>query len=106
MKKIKAYIVYGGSPEWYNATLIFENGWAAFGHCCSHPCFMESDLWESRKERQDILTKMGYEVEIHHEIFAGSDAVPKFLLEKYQDESNYKEMADEYDRIEKESRNG
>lgn len=101
MKKIKAYIIYGGSPDWYNATLIFENGWAAFGHLCSHPCFMPGDLWLHRKERQDILTEMGYEVELVGDPIAGSNnpLVPEGLTEKNASDVNWKEMAEEYDRI-------
>lgn len=99
LKKIKAYIVYGGSRGMYNATLLFENGWPAFGHLCSSECFMPSDLWLRRKERQTILEKMGYEVELQDEIFAGSDTVPKWLNDAYDNEAGWKPMADEYKKI-------
>lgn len=98
-KKIKAYIVYGGSPEWYNATLIFENGWAAFGHLCSHPYYMYEDLWGRRQERQAILEKMGYEVEIVGDPIAGSDNAPASLLLNNQNEVNYKYMSEAYERV-------
>lgn len=102
MKKIKAYIVYGGSPEWWNATLVFENGWPAFSHICSHPCFMRGDLLENRKERKRVLKAMGYEVEIVGEPIAGSNNAPKELLVAFENEAGWRPMADEYARVEKE----
>lgn len=96
LQKIKAYIIYGGSPNWWNATLVFENGWAAFGHLCSSPGFMPGDLWHNRPERQEILRAMGYEVELVLPPML-SDG-PDGLLEKHKDDSNWKDMAAAYER--------
>jgi hypothetical protein len=101
LKPIKAYIIYGGSTQWWTATLVFENGWSAFSHLCSDPCFMKGDLWTRRRERQERLRKMGYEVELVGEPIAGSDKSPEGLLEKHQDASNWQEMADAYKELEK-----
>lgn len=61
--KLKAWYIYTGQNDWLNAAMIFENGWAPFGHCCSAPGYMPGDLWERRKERQEILKKMSIEVD-------------------------------------------
>lgn len=100
MTKIKAYIVYGGYPNNYSASLIFENGWCAFGHFCSSPGYMPGDLWLNRPERQNALKKMGYEVELHPEIFAGSDASPAWLLEAHKNEAGWKAMSEAYNNLE------
>lgn len=34
----------GGSPGWYSAVLLAEDGTGMGGHCCSHECYMEHDL--------------------------------------------------------------
>ena len=34
----------GGSPGWYSAVLLAEDGTGLGGHCCSHECYMEHDL--------------------------------------------------------------
>ncbi len=96
MQKIKAYIVYGGSPEWWSATLILENGWSAFGHLCSHPSYMPGDLLLHRPKRLAVFREMGYEVEIQGGPIAGSDNAPEGLVAKYQDESNWKAFAEQY----------
>lgn len=104
LKKIKAYIVYYGRPDWYNATLIFENGWSAFGHLCSHPHFMPGDLWERREERQEVLKKMGYEVELHNEIIEDR-LLPnnhQWLIDNNKNEQLWKPMAEEYERVSQE----
>ncbi len=100
---MKAYIIYGGKPEWYNATLIFENGWAPFGHLCSHPCFMPGDLLLHRPERQAVLARMGITTEIIGEPFAGTDnpLLPEGLIALHE-AGAWQSMADEYGRIDKE----
>ena len=49
--------------DWYSCCALFENGWVPFSHICSSPGFAQSDLWSTRKERQETLKKMGIEVE-------------------------------------------
>lgn len=95
-KKIKAYIVYGGSHEWWDATLVLENGWSAFTHLCSHPGYMAGDLLLKKPKRLEIFKAMGYEVEIEGGPIAGSDNAPPWLIEKYKDQSNWQEFADLY----------
>lgn len=34
----------GGSPGWYSAVAMAEDGTVLGGHCCSHECYMEADL--------------------------------------------------------------
>jgi hypothetical protein len=34
----------GGSPGWYSAVAIAEDGHCLGGHCCSHEAYMEADL--------------------------------------------------------------
>ena len=34
----------GGSPGWYSAQLLAEDGTALGGHVCSHECYMPADL--------------------------------------------------------------
>lgn len=34
----------GGSPGWYSAQLLAEDGTALGGHVCSHECYMPHDL--------------------------------------------------------------
>lgn len=100
LKKIKAWIVYGGSSGWYNATLILENGWVPFSHSCSHPCFMPGDLIENRKERKEALEKMGYEIDLQMQPVAGSnDPSVQWLVEKHQNKENWQEMAEQYKNI-------
>ena len=101
MKKMKAYIVYGGSGDMLSASLVLENGWAPFGHLCSAPGFMKGDLWGRRTERQEIFKQLGIELEIVGEPIQGSNNAPAGLVALHKDRSNYQEMADEYDRIEK-----
>ena len=101
MKKIKAYITYSGSPDFWTAQLIFENGWSAFSHLCSSVRFMEIDLWEKRDCRQKILEQMGYEVEIVGEPDPGGKGLPAWLLEKHNDESNYADFRNLYNETEK-----
>lgn len=102
MKTIEAYIVYGGSREFWSATLVLENGWAAFGHICSAPGFMPGDLLLHRPERLKVFEAMGYKVEIVGEPIAGSDNSPGWLLERHRDKSQWQSFADEYHRVEKE----
>ncbi len=103
LKKMKAYIIYGGGNQMLNATLIFENGWSAFSHLCSHPGFMAGDLIEDRPERREILKRMGIgEVEIVGEPIWGSANAPAGLLEKNKDRSNWQAMSDEYKKIREE----
>ena len=101
LKKLKAWIVYGGSPEWYNATLIFENGWAAFRHLCSHPCYMIGDLIENRQRRKDVLAKMGYKVDLQDNPIAGSDDDRvAHLIPLNANKNNWQEMQDQYKKTE------
>ena len=96
MNKIKAWIVYGGSPEWWDASLILENGFVMAGHICSHPYYMKGDLIEHRAERGEALRRMGYEVEVQGEPIAGSDNAPSFLIEANKNEEGYKEFSEKY----------
>ena len=34
----------GGSPGWYSAVLLADDGTPLGGHVCSHECYMEHDL--------------------------------------------------------------
>jgi hypothetical protein len=43
----------GGSPRWFHATLIAEDGTALGGHLCSHECYMRSDLGILQGTRPD-----------------------------------------------------
>lgn len=102
MKKIQAYIVYGGRRQFWSASLVLENGYAAFGHICSDPGYMPGDLLLNRPERQAVFKAMGYEVEIVGEPIAGSDNSPPWLLERHADKSHWEEFAAEYKRVEAE----
>lgn len=97
LKKIKGYIYYSGQDQWLNATLVLENGWAPFGHLCSHPLYMPHDLILRRKDRQETLAKMGYEIELVGEP-QDQNNIPEDLLALNQDESNYKEMSELYNK--------
>lgn len=99
LKPLRAYIVYGGSRDMLHAMLIFENGWAAFGHMCSHPGYMPGDLIVNRSERQAILAEMGYRVELAGEPIAGSDNAPDWLLAAHKNKAGWEPMADEYAKI-------
>lgn len=43
----------GGSPEWYSAVAIAEDGHALGGHCCSHEGYMPHDLGVVKGSRPD-----------------------------------------------------
>lgn len=43
----------GGSPGWYNAVLIAEDGTPLGGHLCSHEYYMEGDLGILNGSRPD-----------------------------------------------------
>ncbi len=63
---MKLYYVYSKHcviNGWFHCMAMFENGWVPFGHICSHPGYAPGDLWQRRPERQEILKKMGIEVE-------------------------------------------
>jgi hypothetical protein len=98
MKTLKAWIVYGGSVGWLNASLILENGWVPFGHCCSHTFYMPGDLILERPKRQKIFEAMGYKIELQKNesgqyiIYAGSDQVPQELHEKWKSKIGHDEM--------------
>lgn len=98
--KMKAWIIYGGSPGWWDASLVLENGWVPFGHVCSHPDFMKGDLLLGRTERLAVFDKMGVEIEIVGEPIAGSDnpGIPEGLIEKFKNKDSWKDFAEEYSR--------
>ena len=66
----------GGSPGWYSAVLLAEDGTALGGHVCSDECYMEHDLGileGTRPDRHETFQKHypdGYRME-----FVGADAV-------------------------------
>lgn len=43
----------GGSPGWYSAVLLAEDGEGLGGHLCSHECFMPGDLGILEGSRPD-----------------------------------------------------
>jgi hypothetical protein len=43
----------GGSPGWYSAVLLAEDGTGLGGHLCSHECYMEHDLGILEGTRSD-----------------------------------------------------
>lgn len=46
----------GGSPGWYSAIALSEDGTCLGGHCCSHECYMEHDLGITEGSRLDRHT--------------------------------------------------
>lgn len=66
----------GGSPGWYSAVLLAEDGKCLGGHCCSHECYMEHDLGileGTRPDRHETFREHypdGYRM-----VFVGADAV-------------------------------
>lgn len=100
LTKLKAYIVYSGDPGWYQATLVLENGWAPFGHLCSHPGFMPGDLIVNRPERQQVFVKMGYVIELTDAPILDKNA-PAELIALHKAKA-WQPMADEYARVEQE----
>ncbi len=100
MEKLKAYVVYTGKPEWYHCTLIFESGWAPFGHVCFHLGFAKSDLLQGRQKRKDVLKKMGIEVDLVGPI--PMEELPSEIIEKNKDKESYKHLEEEYKKFSKE----
>lgn len=43
----------GGSPGWFSAVLIAEDGTGLGGHLCSHECYMPGDLGILEGSRPD-----------------------------------------------------
>lgn len=43
----------GGSPDWYSAVLMAEDGTYLGGHCCSHESYMPHDLGILNGSRPD-----------------------------------------------------
>lgn len=43
----------GGSPGWYSAVLLAEDGTGLGSHICSHECYMEHDLGILEGSRPD-----------------------------------------------------
>jgi hypothetical protein len=53
----------GGSPGWYSAVAIAEDGTVLGGHCCSNEGYMESDLGileGTRPDRHENSYKVHY----------------------------------------------
>ena len=78
--------------DWYVCTAIFENGWSAFQHICSAPGFAPGDLWQRRPERQEILKKMGIDVEDTSEIIDDStidETHPELLAKNKECDQKY-----------------
>jgi hypothetical protein len=96
MKKMKAYIIYGGAGDLLNASLILENGWSPFGRAVKSVQDMKGELWGLNMEAQEVFKRMEIELEITGDPIYGSANAPEGLLDLYRDRSNYQEMADEY----------
>ena len=98
MDKLKAYIVYGGSHQWYTCTLIAENGWAIAQHICSHPNFAAGDLWFSRPERAEAMKKIGIDLDVQPGLIHDPDLEKTLpgLIAKNKDDSFWKELAQRY----------
>ena len=92
----------GGSPGWYNAMLISEEGLGLGGHICSHECYMPHDLGileGSRPDRHETFREQypnGYRME-----FVPNTKVPShqklneaFRLNKLLQEEGEAEMSD------------
>lgn len=74
----------GGSPEWYHAVLIAEDGTGLGGHVCSHEGYMEHDLGileGTRPDRHETFQKHypdGYKmVFISHPDVEGCEGLQK-----------------------------
>lgn len=90
--KMKAWFTYSGSRDWWNCVMVLENGYAPFGHLCSHPNFAPGDLFFSRPDRMAAFRKLGIELDIQGT--CQDIDVPADVLEKNKDESNWREMSD------------
>lgn len=101
-KTLKAWFIYYGNPGWFHCVMIFSNGWVPFGHLCSHPNFAPGDLWIGRKERMEIVEKMGIKVEIQPGVHEGG----QFLLshpdvdQNHKNKENWEALNVEYKAIE------
>lgn len=91
---LKAWPTYSGEGDWFDCVLVLENGWAPFGHLCSHPNFAPGDLWLGRPERMAAFKKMGIEL-VLQPITKDMD-VPAEVLAKNKDETNWKHFSEQY----------
>lgn len=104
---MKAFILADGDKDWWNCTLLCEDGWAPFGHLCSHPNYAPGDLWLGRPKRQQAIQELGLTLDIHPEIFVLNEqniaAEPLKSALKANDESRdsgvHKERSEKLDEI-------
>lgn len=94
MIKIKAYMAYSTSGGGLFAYLVLENGCALFDHYCSNESFIYGDLWGNRKERQETIKKMGYELDIQK----GFNKIPEEVLEKNKTPEEYNDFLALYEK--------
>lgn len=80
--------------------MVLENGWCPFEHICSHPNFAPGDLFFGRAKRQEVFKKMGIEVDVQPGLYKESD-LPKEILDKNKEKSNWEEMSKQYEETEK-----
>ena len=102
LTKLKAWFCYAGKPGWYSCTMVLENGWAPFGHICSHPNFAPGDLFYGRPERMAIFKEMG--IEIDAQPVCEDKELPPELLQKNKEGVGYEHLSKQYEKLAEEHR--
>jgi hypothetical protein len=71
----------GGSPGWYSAVAIAEDGTCLGGHCCSHEGYMEGDLGIIEGARPD---RHANDYQKHHPDGYRMEFVPSEEIESHE----------------------